>query len=237
MEWISKLLVSLIGIYWTGERVRANPHMAQLITTTESGFKELIESLKELKIVSALHFLSKIYGITSLLGLVGIFLAIHLDISAGTIDLLTLIFCVAFVMFGSIKWALGSHKTFISSNKLLIFIFLSWPFFLAWMEVSQGTPVFEQPFFLFNRVLVLSGLGDFSVYSIWIKAGILSAFSFVMALFYYCVTWLFSLLFTLISICILLIPVYLAKAIDKLWPSDTFFFFTMCLFFALTVFS
>lgn len=147
MEWINKLLVFLIAVYWTGERVRANPHIAQLITTTESGFKELIESLKQLKIASALQFLSKLYGITTLLGLVGIFLAVRLDISAGTREILISVIGVAVVMFGSIKWVLGSHKTFITSNKLLIFTFLTWPFVLAWMEVSEGVPVFEQAFF------------------------------------------------------------------------------------------
>ncbi|EHH1111315.1 hypothetical protein CGG83_13585 [Vibrio parahaemolyticus] len=237
MEWINKLLMFLIAVYWTGDRVRANPHIEQLIVAMESGFKELISSLKELKIVNALNFLSKLYGITTLLAFVGLFFAAKVDLSSGTRELIVLILGMAFLMFGSIKWVLGGHKEFISSNKLLIFIFLSWPFWLAWLEVSEGMPVFEQMFIPFNRFWVLSGFSDFSVYGIWVKAGILSVLSLGMILFYYCITWGFSLFLTLISICLVLFPVYLAKIIDNIWPSDTFFFFTILVFFVLTIFS
>lgn len=237
MEWITKILMCLIAVYWTGARIRANPHVEQLILATESGFKELTLSLKELKILSALNFLSKLYGIVAFVGFLGMLLLTKIDVDAGVRDIFILVFGVALVMFGSIKWVLGGHKTFLTSNKLLVFVFVSWPFFLAWLEFSQGVPVLKEAFSTFNRFLTLSGFGDFSGYSIWIKSGMLSAFSVVMMLFYYSVTWGFSLFFTLISICLVLCPVYLAKLIDKAWPTDTFFFFTIIVFFVLTMFS
>ncbi|TMX38346.1 hypothetical protein [Vibrio sp. Hep-1b-8] len=236
MEWIAKILIFLIGVYWTGDRVKSNPHVGQLLTEAEGGFSSLILSLKALKMPDALKFLSKVYCVLTIVSFCTLLALSEISVQTGVKEIVLLIFGTSFLMYSSLGWVL-SHKNVIKSNWLMIFIFLSWPFFMGWLEFSQGIPVLNDPFLTMNRILVVTNIGDLSGIGVWWQAVALSGFSAILLIFYYVIAWLGALLFTSISVFLVLIPVYLAKLIHRFFPNDSFFFFTIILFGLLTIFS
>jgi len=236
MEILKDLVIYIITIYLIGDRIKTNSHIKVLLTEVESGFSSLVLSLKEAKISNSLKFLSKVYGFLVVIGFIGLFLNAQFEFSVSVTSIILTTFTFSTIMFGSLNWVIR-HKSLLKTNKLVLFIFLSWPFFLAWMELSEGFPVFTEAYDMLVRFPLFWGDVYINDLSIWWKASALTVLSAVIMAFYYLLAWVLALLLTLISIFVALTPVYLARFIHWAWPQDHFFFFTMLVLGVLAVFS
>lgn len=229
------LLGVLISVYWVGEKARNNVKINEFLLAMEWRYAKLNGKLEDATIKNGLQILRQFYGWFSVLLFTCLFL-IQRFFQPETKSTLPLFWCFSFTFMGwfSIKWV-ANHKTELSefsrNNAIIIFA----PLILGICDVLFDTPfmgIIFSPFqqiatpLPFNIPLVSNPIG--------IGAAI-SLFLLVLFCIYYFITWLITGPIFLISIFVVVLPIYLARLLAKIDRNNTFFWLTVVIMIGITI--
>lgn len=221
------LLVVLISVYWVGEKARRNTKIDAFLSVIEGHYASLNDRLEDVKIITGLRFLRRLYGWVSIFLFVCFFLVQRL-FQPNSTNFLPLFWVFAFTFMGwfSIKWVIDHKNTvseFSRNNALMIF----GPLLIGVFDLVFHTPF--TGFFLLPLQQSAAALHfNFPDISNPLAiGGAVSLVFFAFFCFYYFLTWTVTVPVFLVSIFAVVLPIKFARLLAKIDRNNTFFWLTV----------
>ncbi len=230
------LVKLLIAIYWIGNAARQNKKINALVEYLEEDYGQFNERIRNAKVRGGLIILRRIYGLAAALMFVGVFAAARFFGSTSFVqEVIMYAFLIAFGGWFSIKWFTEHRKTLYEYRWVILFTLLC-PLLYRALDLLTDTPIMAA---FVDAVRPLQFPGGWQIpdqVDPNIVTAVMIAFMTTGLLLYYLLTWIVLAPLALFSLSVVIIPVYLARAIHFVAPDKSFIGFTIFVYASIEIF-
>lgn len=209
----------IASMYFMGGLLTQHQKARELVVFLDSGFLAFLKMTKSQQPLLIIKFILKLFGVLAVVGFFGILVSLFFKIQSNVLIItLSIVTLISGLISGSLLWVLHHKKVFKQFFEMLL-LFGAGALLLPFMDYFSGSNLTH----LFS-VMLSEGMSPIISYSP--DDGILSETIYVwgvysgIVLFMYITSWLYAAPIAILSCFIIAMPIWVARAIDKMFPKQ-----------------